>query len=163
MSWLRYSDDFTEWAEWDDTPLSARWAYVCLVQACSRGKYWDGRLPKKKAVAALLAQVDDPAHVLDRLERLDLVHQERHALTIILPRIDDHIPPAYVRDNAEKSKVRMRRKRAHERGDHSECLREHCHEAPVVTDFVTRNTGTGRGYVLTSPSSAKSAEEEEAS
>lgn len=161
MSWLRYSDDFAEWSEWDHTPLSARWGYVVLIQACSRGKYWDGRLPKKKAIAALMAQVDDPQKVIEQLESVSLAHEERGRLTIILPRIDDHIPPAYVRDNAEKSKVRMRRKRAHDAGRHDECLPEYCPEAPTVTDLVTRNAGTGRGSSSTSPSKATSAEEEE--
>lgn len=159
MSWLRYSDDFTEWAEWDRAPLSARWGYVCLIQACSRGKYWDGRLPRKKAIAALMAQVDDPERVIEQLEALDLAHEERGSLYVVLPRIEDHIPPAYVRDNAEKSKVRMRRKRAHDAGRHLECLPDNCPDAPSVTEIVTRNTGTGRGYVVTSPS--KAAEDEE--
>ena len=67
MSWLRYSDDFTEWPEWDRTDPGHRWAYVCLVQAASRGKYWDGRVPKRKALAGLVAQVDDPQGCLERV------------------------------------------------------------------------------------------------
>jgi hypothetical protein len=161
VSWLRYSDDFTEWAEWDHTPLSARWAYVCLIQACSRGKYWDGRLPKKKATAALMAQVHDPQKAIEQLEAVGLAHDHHDQLVVVLPRIEDHIPPAYIRENADKSKIRMRRKRAHDAGRHQECLPDSCPDAPSVTQIVTRNTGTGRGYVVTSPSKTKSAGEDD--
>lgn len=147
MSWLRYSDDFTEWPEWDRTNSDHRWAYVCLVQAASRGRYWDGHIPKRKALAALVAQVDDPQGCLERLAMLSLIHEDRKAGEVILPRVHDHVPPAGVRSNAEKSKVRMRRKRSHDAGDHSTCLPRYCSKAPAnaqVTDLVTRNPGTGR-------------------
>jgi hypothetical protein len=148
VSWLRYSDDFTQWPEWDMATTDARWAYVCIVEAASRGKYWDGRVPKKKILAALVAQVDDPQQALERLAILSLIHEDRNAQVVTVPRIHDHIPPPGIRQNAEKSKVRMRRKRAHEAGDHSLCLEEHCSHlgsvTPLVTEGVTRNPGTGR-------------------
>jgi hypothetical protein len=143
MSWLRFSDDFTEWQEWDMAHVEARWAYVCLVQACSRGKYWDGRLPKARAIAALAAQVDDPQQCIERLAILSLVHEIRSERVIHLPRIHEHIPPPGVRSNTEKSKIRMRRKRAHDAGDHSLCL-DTCPVTGTVTDLVTGNTRTGQ-------------------
>lgn len=145
MSWLRYSDDFTEWREWDHASIETRWAYVCLVQACSRGKYWDGVLPKSKALGALFPQVADPHSTISSLVGLGLATEDHERLVVVLPRIDDHIPPPYVRDNAERSKVRMRRKRAHDSGDHSLCLAEGSCPEGAVTESVTRNPGTGRG------------------
>ena len=150
MSWLRYSDDFTEWPEWDMAPVEARWAFVCLVQACSRGKYWDGRIPKRRALACLVAQVDDPQQVLERLAILSLIHEDRREQVVILPRIHEFIPPPHVRTSKERTKVRVRRHRAHQSGDHSECL-DTCPDLPAsepvtadVTGYVTRYIGTGR-------------------
>lgn len=145
MSWLRFSDDFTDWPEWDMASVEARWAYVCLVQACSRGKYWDGCLPKKRAMAALVAQLDDPQQALERLAILSLIHEDRGSQVIKLPRIHEHVPPPGVRKNTEASRVRMRRKRAHDSGDHSACL-ETCSASvtDLVTPVVTRNTRTGQ-------------------
>ncbi|MGO4662911.1 hypothetical protein AB4Z14_13675 [Terrabacter sp. 2TAF16] len=79
-------------------------------------------MPKKKALAALVAQVDDPQQVLERLGILSLVNEDRGAQTVRLPRIHDHVPPPGVRRNTEASRIRMRRKRAHDAGDHSMCL-----------------------------------------
>lgn len=143
MSWLRYSDDFTEWAEWDNAPVDARWGYVCLVQACSRGKYWDGRLPKAKAIAALMAQVADAQKTIEVLCFLSLVHELHDELIVYLPRLHEHVPPPHIRNAAEASKIRMRRKRAHDAGDHSLCTTG-CPEVGSVTGLVTRNNGTGR-------------------
>jgi len=143
VSWLRFDDAFCEWSEWDITTTDVRWAYVCLVQACSRGKYWDGRLPKKRAIAALVAQVDNPQQCLERLAILSLIHELRREEIVQLPRIHEHIPPPGVRANTEKSKIRMRRKRAHDAGDHSLCL-DTCPVTGTVTDLVTRNTRTGQ-------------------
>jgi hypothetical protein len=143
MSWLRFSDDFTEWPEWDLASTDVRWAYVCLVQAASRGQYWDGRLPKRKALAALVAQVDNPQQCLERLAMCSLVHELRSEHIVLLPRIHEHLPPPGVRKNAENAKIRMRRKRAHDAGDHTICLPS-CREAGLVTEIVTRNSGTGR-------------------
>ncbi len=146
MSWLRYSDDFTDWPEWDQAPFEARWAYVCIVEACSRGRYGDGRLPKSKALAALVAQLNDPQQALERLALLGLVHEDRRERVLILPRIHEHVPPPGVRRNTEASKHRMRRKRAHDAGDHSLCDPQRCQHAAsgTVTPLVTRNTGTGQ-------------------
>lgn len=157
MSCLRYSDDFTDWPEWDMATLDARWAYVCLVQACSRGKYWDGRLPKKKAMAALVAQLDDPQQALERLGFLSLVHKERASQVIVIPRIHEFVPPPHVRTSTARTKVRVRRHRAHQSGDHSQCL-ETCADSPLsqpvtadVTGDVTRYIGTGRDGKSTFP------------
>ena len=98
-------------------------------------------------MAALVAQVDDPQAALERLAILSLLHEDRGAQVVALPRIHDHVPPPGVRKNTEASKVRMRRKRAHDAGDHSMCL-DTCPEVgevtPLVTQRVTRNAGTGQ-------------------
>ncbi|WP_270888622.1 hypothetical protein [Pedococcus sp. 5OH_020] len=144
MSWLRFDDDFTEWQEWDRAHVEARWAYICLVQACSRGKYWDGRLPKARAIAALAAQVDDPQQCIERLAILSLVHEVRSERVVELPRIHEHVPAPHIRNAKEQTKMRMRRKRAHDTGDHSLCTSGRCSEVGSVTPLVTRHIGTGR-------------------
>lgn len=148
MSWLRYSDDFTDWPEWDNVPPATRWAYLALVQACSRGKCWDGTLPKSKALAAVMAHDDEPQNRLDDLAAVSLVEEIASERLVYLPRIAEHVPPPGVRQNAENSKLRMRRKRAHDAGNHDLCLiGGDCPHAAVtsgVTPLVTRNSGTGR-------------------
>ncbi len=152
MSWLRYDDAFCEWPEWEHVSPAGRWAYLVLVQTCSRAQAWDGRIGRRRGIAAMLAHDDAPEDRLLELAAVDLVRD--HGDTIKLPRIDEHVPPPSVRNNAEQSKVRMRRKRAHDAGQHHLCQPEHCPNAPVtdpVTSLVTRNPGTGRDGVGTSP------------
>ncbi len=102
MSWLRYSDDFTDWPEWERAGTDVRWAYVCLVEACSRSQRWDGRLPKPRALAALVAQVDDPQQCLERLAILSLVHEDRRERIVVLPRIHEHVAPPSIRLSKEQ-------------------------------------------------------------
>jgi hypothetical protein len=149
MSWLRFSDDFTEWPEWDLASTDVRWAYVCLVQAASRGQYWDGRLPKRKALAALVAQVDNPQQCLERLAMCSLVHELRSEHIVLLPRIHEHLPPPGVRKNAENSKIRMRRKRAHDAGDHTICLPSVVKQAWLRRSLRVTPGRDGTGRVFT--------------
>jgi hypothetical protein len=137
MSWTKIDDLFTEKPEWDGVSYEARWHYLAMVQACSRARRWDGRLPLMRALRASdVAQADA---CIDELAVVGFVIREPD--TVILPRIEEHIPPPYIRENAAKSRDRMQRMRAHRNGDHSRCLPEHC---DWVTGAVTRNTGTGR-------------------
>lgn len=148
MSWTRYDDLFTEWPEWDGLPYPARWHYLALVQACSRQRRWDGVLPLTRARRA--SDVEDPDDCHQLLATAGLLKIDETAVRLLL--IDEHIPPAHVRDNAEKSKIRMRRMRAHRSGDHSLCLLDKCTAAATVsadpgsdvTSPVARNTGTGQ-------------------
>lgn len=143
MSWGRFDDLFTEWPEWDGVSYPARWHYMGLVGKCSRSQRWDGRLPLKTARRA--SDVDDPDACHAELAEVGLLRLMDGAVVVV--RIDQHVPPAYIRENSEKSKIRMRRNRAHKKGDHSLCLPENCPGAvapDAVTGFVTRNTGTGQ-------------------
>jgi hypothetical protein len=144
MSWTRYDDLFTERPEWDGVPYPVRWHYLALVQACSRQRRWDGVLPLAHARRA--SDVEDPDDCHRLLAAAGLLKVDETAVRLLV--IDEHIPPTYVRDNAKKSKIRMRRMRAHRSGDHSLCLPDSCPAAPPdsadVTSTVTRNAGTGQ-------------------
>ncbi|MEV8635393.1 hypothetical protein AB0395_27420 [Streptosporangium sp. NPDC051023] len=143
MSWTRYDDLFTERPDWDGVSYPARWHYLAMVQACSRQRRWDGRMPLTRARRA--SDVDDPDGCLAELAGAGWVRPEGDV--VILPLIAEHIPAPSIRDNAEKSKIRMRKSRAHRNGDHSLCDPDRCEKAAslrTVTPPVTRNTGTGR-------------------
>lgn len=143
MSWTRLDDLMVEWPAWDGVSHAARWHYLCLVQACSRAQRWDGRLSTTRA--GRVSDVDDPSACVAELEKAGLVYLDEGHVVIV--RIEEHIPPKSIRDNAKDSKIRMRRKRAHDRSDHSLCLPEKCDQAPVtpsVTPPVTRNARTGQ-------------------
>jgi hypothetical protein len=139
MSWGRYDDNFADWPLWESVSYAARWHYIALVQTCCRLERWDGRLTLAAARRASDVGNADACH--DELVGVDVVKVDGRELVLL--RIDEHVPPPWVRKNAEDAKVRMRRMRKHRAGDHSECLPEKCPDASV-TEIVTGNTGTGR-------------------
>lgn len=139
MSWTRLDDRFTDRTVFEDVDFESRWHYLALVQKCSAEGRWDGVMPLAKARRA--SDVTDPDKAHAALEECSLVEIIGNTLRVV--EIADHIPPTHVRNNAQLSKIRMRRKRAHAAGDHSMCLPEHCPHAPSYAE-VTRNTGTGQ-------------------
>ncbi|MFB4312892.1 hypothetical protein [Actinomadura sp. 21ATH] len=182
MAWLRDSDDYTQRPEWDGVSYEARWHYRCMLEFCSRSRRWDGRLPLERA--RRVSDVPDPDRCIAELEAIGYAIVTRNPPvdnpgsdadvtrnvtshvtsqnashvtpeTVTLPRIDEHIPPKGMRNNAPASKIRMQRKRAHDRGEHHLCLPQNCpHAGPPQpppgssevarnTDSVTRNSGTG--------------------
>ncbi|MBO2461138.1 hypothetical protein [Actinomadura violacea] len=176
MAWLRYSDTFTQQREWDSVSYEARWHYKAMVERCSLGRRWNGRLTIEQARRA--SDVPDPDRCIAELEKAGFVSVARNnprnggpvdnsaaaasvtrnsdvtstvtcdAVTVTVTMIDDHIPPPSIRDNAPNSKLRMQRKRAHDKGEHHLCLPKRCPDAPPengppVTRGVTRNPGTG--------------------
>jgi hypothetical protein len=143
VSWTRLDD------AWTDQPLLAelsfpdRWHYLAMIQFCSRTKQYDGVL--RAADARRCSDHEEPAQALRNLADVGLIVPEGKGYKVV--RIDDHIPPPSVRDASAKTKIRMQRARKHKNGDHSQCLPDHCPDAPApsnVTAPVTRNTGTGR-------------------
>lgn len=125
MSWLRYDDRFTEDCRWDTVSHAARWHYIAMVEECSRARTWDGRLPARRA--RRVSDVEDPDACLKELDDAGFVLNGITVVTLL--EIAEHVPPASIRTNAEKTRVRMRRLRAHRAGDHSLCLPDHCPEA----------------------------------
>lgn len=159
MSWTRLDDLWTDSAVLADLDYEARWHYLALIQFCSRTDAHDGIV--RAADARRCSDVPDPARVLVALAAVGLIEHTPDG-RVKVPRIADHIPPPHIRKNAEQTKIRMSRLRAHKAGDHSKCLPGNCPEAPVtgsVTAEVTRNTGTGRdrtGLLTEAPTSERS-------
>ena len=139
MTWLRYDDRFTGDPRWDRVSHAARWHYVALVELCGATERYDGVLPLLQAQRA--SDVPDPDAALKELSKARKVKVGRSKVTVLT--IDEHVPPPSIRNNAEQSRERMRRKRAHDAGDHSLCLPDRCPDAPV-TGHVTGNSGTGQ-------------------
>lgn len=142
MSWTRLDDGWTDSTEFADLDHATRWHYLAMIQFCSRTQKYDGLMRRGDALRC--SDVDDPGGALAALAAEGLIAIEDKHVRVL--RIEEHVPSPSVRENAEKSKVRMRRHRKHREGDHSMCLPENCDQAPqpTVTQDVTRNTGTGR-------------------
>lgn len=151
MSWTRLDDTWTDLPELSALDHQVRWHYLAMIQFCSRTKRFDGIL--RLADARRCSDVDEPAAAISTLvEAQLLMHLPSNLIKV--SRIDDHIPPPSVRENSERSKIRMQRHRKHKNGDHSECLPENCEHAKEkpavdtqtgeVTGPVTRNTRTGQ-------------------
>lgn len=145
MSWTRLDDSWTDLPELEDQPYDTRWHYLAMVQFCSRTKKYDGVL--RMADARRASDVHEPDRCIQELVAVGLVEEISTGMFKLL-RIDDHIPPPSVRENAERTKERMQamrqRKSLHAVGNHSECLPGNgttagkCQHAPV-TESVTRN------------------------
>jgi len=139
VTWTRLDDGWTERADFADLTFETRWHYLAMIQFCSRTGRLDGVM--RRSDARRCSDVDDPDTVIRTLLATPFLEETSDGLRII--EIHDHVPPPSVRMNAENSKVRMRRHRAHKAGDHSLCLADQCGQG-VVTPPVTRNPGTGR-------------------
>lgn len=141
MTWTRLDDRWTERADLADLDHGTRWHYLSMIVFCSRTGRLDGRL--RLADARRCSDVDDPDQAHSDLIAAGLIVQESSGF--LLREIDEHVPPPSVRQESERAALRMRRSRAHRRGDHHLCLPKHCPDATVTRD-VTRNTGYGYGY-----------------
>lgn len=134
MTWLRYSDDHRRDPVWDGMPYDARWHYDCLVEACAQRH--DGRIPMRTALRC--SDVDDPDQCVKDLVAAGLLAVDGDVVVVL--RADFHVPSPGVLETAAQAKLRQRRRRAHARGDHSQCRPEFCPESRDVT----RDVGTGR-------------------
>lgn len=137
MTWTRLSDDWTDRADIAELSLSARWHYLACIQFCSRSDRVDGRLTVRDARRC--SDVDDPDEAVRELVTAGLLDRNGNVLRVV--QIAEHVPPPSVRNSAEQARIRKRRGRAHQSGDHTFYLPEHC---AVVRSDVTRDIGTGR-------------------
>jgi len=139
MTWTRLDDRWTDCTKLADLPYEVRWHYLSMIQFCSRTDRLNGVLTLKDARRC--SDIDDPDEAHRALVGVGLLEALDGLLRLV--EIDEHVPPPSVRNQAEKTKIRMRRSRGHKAGDHSMCLPQHCEKAPV-TSQVTRNPGTGQ-------------------
>lgn len=137
MTWTKLSDDWTDRADIAVLSFEDRWHYLSMIQLCSRAGRVDGVL--RTVDARRCSDVPDPTGAITRLIAAGLLEVVREGVRIV--QIDDYVPPPSVRNKAEADKLRKRRQRAHQAGDHSQCLPDHC---AYVTGDVTRDSGTGQ-------------------
>lgn len=147
MSWTKLSDDFVDRADLAELDFADRWHYLAMIQLCSRGGHLTGDLRMVDARRA--SDHPDPTAAIARLVSVGLLETSGASVRVV--QIDQHIPPPSVRQKAEADKLRKRRQRAHQAGDHALCIPDHCPSAPVtrdnrasVTRDVTRDPGTGQ-------------------
>lgn len=155
MSWTRLDDNWCTQMTDKGLSVDAMWHYLCLIQRCSRSNRWDGVLDT--LVAERESIVRNSAGALNELVSAGLLKPLKDGYEVV--RIEDHIPPDYLRDEKRKaaSKVRQDRSRAHRKGDHSLCRDDApCRavtqsEAIVTRDksvtttgHATRDAGTGQ-------------------
>lgn len=140
MTWTKLDDSWVDMPALEQLDFAARWHYLAMIQFCSRNGRYDGVIRNVDARRA--SDHPDPARALMEIASVPgLIAVEGSAYRLL--QITEHVPAPHIIQNAEKSKLRMQRMRAHKSGDHSICLPDHCPHAPV-TGSVTRNTGTGR-------------------
>lgn len=139
MTWTRLDDRWCDDPVFETVDMAARWHYLSMIQHCSRTERYNGVL--RLVDARRCSDVDDPAAALGSLVLAGLVENVDGA-TVRLVRIDQHIPPPFMRDGERKraQRERKQRERAHKAGDHTHCLPGHCPD----TGDVTRDTGTGQ-------------------
>lgn len=142
MSWTRLDDMWTDSTVLADLDFADRWHYLAMIQFCSRTGKVDGQM--RVVDARRCSDHPEPDQAVRNLADVGLVTIGQHRIIVI--HIGDHVPPPSVRENAEKSKVRMRRMRMHKAGDHSDCLPDRCDRSPAGNGLneVTRNPGTGQ-------------------
>lgn len=142
MSWTRLDDRWTEATEFDDLDHATRWHYLAMIQFCSRTEKFDGVM--RLVDAKRCSDHPDPAQALNSLQSAELIQSLSGSVKVL--KIEEHIPPPSVRQEAENARIRKQRNRLHKNGDHSMCSEKHCDEKTRrdVTGHVTRDTGTGQ-------------------
>lgn len=134
MTWTRLDDNWTESPALEELSFEDRWHYLAMIQRCSRSEAYDGMI--RGVDARRCSDHPDPSTAIAHLV-------DAHLLAIIpggkykVIHIDDHVPPPSVRMKTENDKLRQRRKRAHDNGDHGLCKAD----ADCVTATVTRDIG----------------------
>ena len=145
MTWTRLDDCWTDQHVLEGLNHATRWHYLAMIQFCSRDSRHDGTM--RRGDASRCSDVDDPVAAVDALIAAGLV-QECKPGSVRLPRIEEHIPPPYLRDEQRKERQRTEKRRSqlHRVNDHSECLPDRCPHAvrPDISTDVSTDTGTGR-------------------
>lgn len=141
MSWTRLDDGWTDDPIVNELSHDDRWHYIALIQFCSRTRKYDGCV--RYVDAKRCSDHPDPDLALKNMHALRLVTIDGDHVK--LNRLEEHIPPPSIRDNAKNSRIRMQRMRKHAVGDQSESMPD-CEKAVTrdVTAPVTRNTRTGQ-------------------
>lgn len=151
MTWTKIPDEWVDRREFSMLPAEDRWHYLCMLTFASRGDYLDGVLSVTQALR--VSDHPNPQSALEHLEDVGLIEMSSASPIVRLTEIDVHVPPPSKRTDATGAE-RQRRRRAHERGDHSLCLAKHCPDAAAVThrDAVTGGDGGGQSAPVTKPS-----------
>lgn len=147
MSWTKLDDLWCDRQDLAKMNFADRWHYLCMIQFCSRADIRDGVM--RGVDARRCSDHPDPNRALALLVNSNVISRDDSADTYTLLEIDAYLPSEATRRKTEDAKIRQRRKRAHDAGDHSTCLPRHCDHAPrdVTRDShadVTRDVGTGR-------------------
>jgi len=139
MTWTRLADTWTETPALEELSFEDRWHYLAMIQRCSRAESYDGVI--RAVDARRCSDHPEPSTAIANLVGAGLL--------VIMPggkyrvvHIDDHVPPPSVRMKTENDRIRQRRKRAHDGGDHALCKEDaDCRVTPPVTRDVTRDKG----------------------
>lgn len=109
MTWTRLDDVWGDDAVWDEISYPARWHYLMMIQVCSRGERYDGVMPLARAENCSDLARDEVPRCLNELMDADLLEVSSDGRSIKVVRIEDHLPPAYLRDPERKAKQRERK------------------------------------------------------
>lgn len=107
MTWTRLDDTWGDDSVFDTLDHQTRWHYLMMIQVCSRGERYDGTM--RLAKARQCSDVDDATGCIAALVAAGLVENVDGA-TLRIVRIDDHLPPKYLRDPERKEKQRDRKR-----------------------------------------------------
>lgn len=146
MTWTKIPDEWADRREFSTLSTDDRWHYLCMILFASRGDYSDGVLSVRQAQR--VSDHPDPDGAIARLEEAGLLEVSPVAPMVRLVEIDMHFPPPSKRSDRTGAE-RQRRKRAHDKGDHTLCLPQHCPDAIATVTKRDGVTGprTDRGNV----------------
>lgn len=134
VTWTRLSDNFVEDRAFDGLSAEVRWHYLCLVQYCSRTGRYDGCVTRYNARYVSGSEpAMPPDQIVSALIDRGLLVESPDDGTVVVVRIDEHVPPPHMRDEQRKPAVRARVQRHRERK-----------RSISETRDVTRYPGTGR-------------------
>lgn len=140
MTWTRLDDTWSErMSANEDLSHADRWHYLQMIQFCSRSGRRDGIM--RGVDARRVSDHPNPPDALARLYIAGLIETMPDDKYRIVE-IDSHLPSDAVIARGEAAKQRMRRKRAHDKGDHSMCD-DNCSRT-VLRTLGTGQDGTGR-------------------
>lgn len=140
MSWTSLDDLFTGRAVFQAMPYDVRWHFLCMIQVASRtcsDESTDDDGVMRRVDALRCSDVDDPEAAVSTIIAFGLVVELPDGRVRIVD-CTEYLPPPHKRDRKRKKQQRTKtaRWRAHQGGDHSQCLPEKCSHASVTSDVT---------------------------
>ena len=117
MSWTRTDDNWSVKRQVEGLNFEEQGYLFALIQYCSRGDNFDGRV--KRFTARTMGECSDVDAILGHI--VEVGQAEWDGDYLVITHVGEHLPSEEVRDRTAAEREKKRRQRAHAKGNHDLC------------------------------------------